>query len=400
MVGRAAGRASRRSRTRGAADRSNRAGARRRPTSDIAPAGCRDVAGPPRSTRGEPHPSCPSAAGGGRRLPGQRPARPEASPHRRSIAAAASGGRPTPVRRGLQDQAGEFVGDGEVELARIREISPLQDGVRGWPAADATGADFARHRGRRAAPPRPATRCRPSTSGRTSAAAPTGVAPASPEPGGGPLKPAQGPCGIRPGWRATAGARRPGSCWAEWSKERLRGGDQTKRALDIVILQELAGDAHEKARRIEALVCHRQHAGQRLVEVIARGREVEDEARSPGGEKLQLGEERRVVHRVDELDGKSLIQLGSDRLIVSRRYFDERQQQEAVGRGRRLQFGSRHGAREISSRSRDIARTVEVQESHAHPCRELEGRLSLGGGRSLERAFRQLDRIDIAARRR
>ena len=180
-------------------------------------------------------------------------------------------------------------------------------------------------------------------------------------------------------------------------QERLRGGDQTQRALGVVVLHELAGDAHEQARRIEALVCHRQHAGQRLVEVIARGLEVEDELRSPGGEKLQLGEERRVVHRIDQLDGKFLIQHGRDRLIVSCRYFNERQQQEAVGRGRRLQFGRRHGAQGIIGQSRDVARAVEVQENHADACRALEGRLSLGSGRGLERAFRQLDRIDIAA---
>ena len=38
---------------------------------------------------------------------------------------------PALVRRVLQNQTGEFVGDGEVELARIREISPLQDGFTG-----------------------------------------------------------------------------------------------------------------------------------------------------------------------------------------------------------------------------------------------------------------------------
>ena len=35
---------------------------------------------------------------------------------------------PSLARRVLQNQADEFVDDGEVELARIREISPLQDG--------------------------------------------------------------------------------------------------------------------------------------------------------------------------------------------------------------------------------------------------------------------------------
>ena len=125
---------------------------------------------------------------------------------------------PPPVRRGLQDQAGEFVGDGEVELARIREISPLQDGV-------AAGLERMRleqiSRGIAVAAQHLHAQqlvVGASTSGRTSAAAPTGVAPTSPEPGEGPLTPAPGPCGIRPGWRATAGARRPGSCWAEWSE--------------------------------------------------------------------------------------------------------------------------------------------------------------------------------------
>ena len=68
-----------------------------------------------------------------------------------------------------------------------------------------------------------------------------------------------------------------------------------------------------------------------------------------------------------------------------------------MGRGRRLQFGRRHGAQGIIGQGRDVARAVEVQENHADACRALEGRLPLGGGRGLERAFRQLDRIDIAA---
>ena len=131
--------------------------------------------------------------------------------------------------------------------------------------------------------------------------------------------------------------------------------------------------------------------------MIARGLEVEDEARSPGGEELQLGEERRVVHRVDELEGKFLIQRGSSRPIVSRRYFNERRQQEAVSRGRRLQFGRRHRAQGIIGQGRDVARAVEVQENHADAGRALEGRLPLGRRRGLERAFRQLDRIAIAA---
>ena len=44
---------------------------------------------------------------------------------------------PILVRRVVQDQADEFVGDGEVEFVRVGEVSALQDGVPAGLAADA-----------------------------------------------------------------------------------------------------------------------------------------------------------------------------------------------------------------------------------------------------------------------
>ena len=143
--------------------------------------------------------------------------------------------------------------------------------------------------------------------------------------------------------------------------------------------------------------CQRQGAGQRPVEVIARGLEVEDEPRSPGGEKLQLGEQQGIAHRIDELDGKALAQHGGGRLIVARRCFDERPQQEAVAHGCRLHLGRRQGAQRIARRGGDVARAVEVGQGHAHPGGELKGLLPLGGGGGLEGALGQGDGFDIAA---
>ena len=82
---------------------------------------------------------------------------------------------------------------------------------------------------------------------------------------------------------------------------------------------------------------------------------------------------------------------------MPRRYFDERPQQEGRGRGRRLHVGRRHGVAGILGQSRDIARTVEVEERHAHPYCELESRLPFGSGRGLEAAVCEHDRIEIAA---
>ena len=200
---------------------------------------------------------------------------------------------PSLVRRVLQNQADEFVGDGEVELARIREISALQDGFaaglermrleqisRGIAvAAQHLGAQqlVVGHRLEEGLPRRRQLELLQRRQGQAKVLRNLPQVLAVSDQGGAQLQELVGQEAVR----------------RNGQKERLRGGDQTKRALGVVVLQELAGDAHEQARRIEALVCHRQHAGQRLVEVIARGLEVEDEPRSPGGEKLQLGEERR-----------------------------------------------------------------------------------------------------------
>ena len=154
---------------------------------------------------------------------------------------------PPLVRRVLQDQAGEFVGDGEVELARIREISPLQDGVaaglermrleqisRGIAVAAqhlgaqqlVVGASTSRNDFRGGAN----WSCSSVARARRRSFEDLPEVLAVSGQGGAQLQELVGQEAVG----------------RNGLKERLRGGDQTKRALGIVVLQELAGDAHEQ----------------------------------------------------------------------------------------------------------------------------------------------------------
>ena len=76
-------------------------------------------------------------------------------------------------------------------------------------------------------------------------------------------------------------------------EQRIGGGDQSQGALGIVVVQKLAGDLHQQARRVEAVRADQRESGdERLVEMVARCLEIGQAPRPLGSEQLQLGEQQ------------------------------------------------------------------------------------------------------------